>query len=273
MSALSRDKLKPREVKGLVQAHTASQLLEMPSPASNWALSQGRGLAREHSAWPLCAWGAGSPASVWCGGPCRWGPGPSHTAGLSEPSAPRLVLLTCPAGCCQGAGPDTFSEKKGFLGQGSGSQWPSTPSVPRRSWTAISGPSPGLADASVRSAGPWDLHPVNSPVGESAVLFQSSLSAQRALPGPPSTAPGWGAVDGLDLSYFPLSSSSICLLGRGGPQGSGRGPAASCVTGEGGAEPVRGGGGRWADGGARCRGCVGVPESLQERPGLWEPLA
>ena len=54
-----------------------------------------------------------------------------------------------------------------------------------------------------------------------------------------------------DLSYFPLSSSSICLLGRGGPQGSGRGPAASCVTGE---------GGRSQSGVGVAGGRMGVPD-------------
>lgn len=184
--------LKPGEVNGLTQAHRAGQLPEEPLPASGWGLSQGRGLAGERSAWPLCGWGASSPDSVWGGGALQAGACPSHTTGLSGFLAPRLVLLTCPAGCCQGSALDTFSEKeKGFLGQGPGSPWPSTPSAPRKKCTAISGPSPGLADQSVRSAGPWDSRAVNSPAGESVVLFQSSLSVGPALPGPPSTSPGW----------------------------------------------------------------------------------
>ena len=266
-----RDELKPREARGRAQAHTATQPPEAPPPASDWAPSQGRGLAGERSAWLLWAWGAGSSASVWCGGPCRRDPGPSHTAGPSEPSAPRLVLLTCPAGSGGRTG-HFLREGEGLPGTGTRLLVAQHTLLPRRSWTAVSGHRPGLADLSVRSAGPWDLQRVNSPVGESAVSFQSSLSAGLALLGPPSTALGRGAVNGLDLSYFPLSSNSSCLLGRGGREGSRRGSAASCVRGEWGWSQA-GEGVAGAQTGCKIQGVGGLPESLQARSGLWAPPA
>lgn len=73
----------------------------------------------------------------------------------------------------------------------------------------------------MRSAGPWDLQRVNSPVGESAVLFQSSLSAGLALLGPPSTALGRGAVDGLDLIYSHSPPIQAVYWGEVGPRGPG----------------------------------------------------
>ena len=231
--------LKPGKVNGPTQAHRAGQLPEEPLPASGWGLSQGRGLAGERSAWPLCGWGTCSPNSVWGGGALQAWACPSHTAGLSGSLAPRLVLLTCPAGCCQRSALDTFSEKeKGFLGQGPGSPWPSTPSPHRR---LRSQPRAGRSER--RSAGPWDSPAVDSRTGESVVLFRAAYQWDGRCRVLPSAPPGWEQWTAWTSATPHSPSVQAVYWGEVGGGLLGRGPAASCGRGELGAEPDGGGGG------------------------------